>query len=247
MLRPIWQNLFPFNWVFGLLLIFLLGIPRFIIALQANVTGNYNLITFIFIFMLFAPVIFLTKKGRREIGIKKPANYHWLLYSFLAGIALCVIMFIAAELFFNETVRNWFVYISSSYKAPRTGLSGSERLIFFSIYALIGMTFSPVGEELFYRGIVHGSFVDRYGEQKSSIIDSLAFSLTHLAHFGIIYNSGTWSFHFLPALLWVFFMFMASRLFFLCKQKTGSILGAVFCHASYNLTMMYFIFYHILK
>jgi hypothetical protein len=109
------------------------------------------------------------------------------------------------------------------------------------------MTFSPIGEELFYRGIVHGSFAKELGERKASIIDSLAFALTHLAHFGIIYLSGNWHFLFLPAIMWVIFMFMASRIFFICKQKTGSIYGAIISHAAFNLTMMYFIFYHILK
>ncbi|MEP7106505.1 MAG: CPBP family intramembrane glutamic endopeptidase [Ferruginibacter sp.] len=246
MLKPFWQKLFSYNRIFGLVLIFLLGIPRFILVLQANVTGNYYLIPVIFLFMIIAPAILLTKAGRRDIGIKKPANYYWLPYSFLSGAALCIIMYLAAGLFFNESVSNWFVYISRSYKFSGNGISESDRLIYFIIYSLIGITFSPVGEELFYRGIVHGSFAVQYGHRKASKIDSLAFSLTHLAHFGIIYNSGNWHFLFLPALLWVFFMFIASRLFFLCKEKSGSILGAVLSHAGYNLTMMYFIFYHIL-
>ena len=52
------------------------------------------------------------------------------------------------------------------------------------------MTFSPIGEELFYRGIVHGSFTGRFGEQKASFFDSLTFAITHLAHFGIVYVLG---------------------------------------------------------
>ena len=108
------------------------------------------------------------------------------------------------------------------------------------------MTFSPIGEELFYRGLVHGSFVKILGEQKASVADSMAFALTHLAHFGIVYFLDSWHFLFVPALLWVVSMFMTSRVFFLCKEKTGSILGAILSHAAFNLTMMYFIFYHIL-
>ena len=155
-------------------------------------------------------------------------------------------MFLMAKLLFAETVSNWFVYISNSYAVPKASLSESDRLIYFIIYAVIGMTFSPIGEELFYRGLVHGSFATDFGDRKASMLDSLAFALTHLAHFGIVYFSGHWSFLFFPALLWVFFMFIASRLFFFCKQKTGSILGAISSHAGYNLAMMYFIFYHIL-
>lgn len=50
----------------------------------------------------------------------------------------------------------------------------------------------------------------------------------------------------IPAILWVFLMFITSRIFIICKKKTGSILGAIISHAGFNLTMMYFIFYHIL-
>ena len=83
-------------------------------------------------------------------------------------------------------------------------------------------------------------------EQKASILDSLAFALTHLAHFGIVFVAGHWSFLFLPAAIWVMLMFLASRLFFICKVKSGSILGAILCHAGFNLAMTYYIIYFIL-
>lgn len=156
-------------------------------------------------------------------------------------------MFLTAELLFSNTIHNWFVYISKSYAVSRAGLEESDRLIYFLIYSVIGITFSPIGEELFFRGIVHECFVPKFGEQRASQLDSLAFALTHLAHFGIIYNAGQWEIFLFPSLVWVLFMFFASRLFFLCKLKTGSLYGAILSHAGYNLAMMYFIFYHILK
>ena len=247
MLRPFWQKIFRFNWVFGLVLILLFGIPRFIIVLNAYITGNYSMIAIVFFFMWFSPLIFLTKNGRRNIGIKKPHNYRWLFYSFAIGAAVCILTYIIAKLLFSHTLSNWFVYISKSYSASGIVLQGSQRQIYFLIYSLTGMTFSPIGEELFYRGLVHGSFAESVGEQKASIADSSAFALTHLAHFGIVYVAGDWNFLFLPALLWVFSMFVASRIFFICKQNSGSILGAIFSHAAFNLAMMYFIFYQILS
>ena len=246
MLRTFWQKIFKYNYVFGLVLILLVGIPRFFIVIQANVTGNYNLVPVVFLFMWFSPLIFLTKNGRRSIGIKRPSNYYWLFYSFVLGILICMVTYIVAIFLFEHTISNWFVYISKSYTVSGMIVNDSNRLIYFLIYSLTGITISPIGEELFYRGLVHGSFVTRFGEQKASIADSSAFALTHLAHFGIVYYSGTWHFLFIPALLWVLFMFITSRIFFVCKQKTGSLLGAIFGHAAFNLTMMYLIFYYIL-
>ena len=100
MLRPFWQKIFRFNWVFGLVLILLFGIPRFIIVLNANITGNYSMIAIIFFCMWFTPLIFLTKSGRRNIGINKPRNYRWLFYSFVAGAAACILTYIVAHITF---------------------------------------------------------------------------------------------------------------------------------------------------
>jgi len=242
-LRPFWKSL-SYNWKFGLFLILIFGIPRFILVLEANASGSYGYVSVVFLLMWITPFIFLTKYGRREIGIKKPDDYSWLIYSFIAGFAFCAIMYLAATFFWGETLRNSFVYISKSYTVPKEALE-SNRLMFFLMFSLVGMTFSPIGEELLYRGIVHGSFVSRFGERNASIFDSMAFALTHLAHFGIIYYLDKWYFLPLPALFWVLGMFIASQIFYICKQKTGSILGAITSHAGFNVAMMYFIFYHI--
>jgi membrane protease YdiL (CAAX protease family) len=161
------------------------------------------------------------------------------------GGLICAVTYVSFTYLFGHTISNAFVYISNSYATTGMQLTTETRMTYFIIFSLTGMTFSPIGEELFYRGVVHGSFVSRFGEQKASLIDSLAFAITHLAHFGIIYFSGKWEFLFLPSLLWIISMFFASRIFFLSKQKTGSIVGAILSHAGYNIAMMYFIFYHI--
>jgi len=242
-LRPFWRFI-SYNWKFGLFLVLLFGIPRFIMVLDANASGGYGSVSILFLVMWFAPFIFLSKEGRRYIGIKKPTNYKWLLYSFLIGFAFCSLMFICAKFFYADTVNNSFVYISRSYTIPEEALA-ANKLMFFLMFSFVGITFSPIGEELLYRGVVHGSFVSKFGETKASVFDSLAFALTHLAHFGIIYNLGGWEFLPVPALLWVLGMFIASQLFFICKQKSGSVLGAIISHAGYNVAMMYIIFYHI--
>src|SRR5580704_19319583 len=144
MLRPIWQNIFKFNWVFGLVLVLLLGIPRFIIVLHSNVTGNYSRIAIIFFCMWLSPVIFLSKKGRKYIGIKKPANYYWLLYSFISGAAVCIVVYAVGVLLYKHTISHWFVYISRSYSASGISLSSSQKFTYFLIYSITGITFSPI-------------------------------------------------------------------------------------------------------
>jgi len=244
-LRRFWQQFFSYDWKFGLFLILLFGIPRFILVLQTNTGAGYGSVSYIFLLMWIAPFIFLTKEGRKYIGIRKPKNILGLFYSFLAGAAFCLILFLISKILFANTVSNSFVYISRSYTVP-VELLESQRFTFFLMFSLVGITFSPIGEELLYRGIIHGSFVGKLGETKSSYIDSLAFALTHLAHFGIIYNSLGWEFLPLPSLLWVCGMFLVSQVFFRGKQYCNSIFGAIISHAGYNVAMTYIIFYWVL-
>ena len=156
-----------------------------------------------------------------------------------------IIYFIGFQLFGNE-ISNWFVYISKSYSIDKSAIGPNNLLIYFLIYAAASMIFSPVGEELFYRGLVHQCFQEKFGSNRSSQIDSTAFAITHLAHFGIVFHQGKWQFLMVPATIWVLLMYMASRLFFICKLQSGSLLGPIISHAAFNITMVYLIFYHIL-
>jgi len=245
-LKSFWGKLFKFDTGFGIALLLLLGIPRILIVLNANVTGNYQPVSIVFVCMWLAPFILLTKQGRTTIGLKKPLHYQWLFYAFVMGAGACLLMFMIAQWCYAHTLSNWFVYIGKSYQTAGIKLDGNNKLIYFIIYAVTSMTFSPIGEELFYRGIVHESFAVKHGERKASLWDSLAFALTHLAHFGIVYIAGGWNFLLIPALLWVAGMFLSSRIFFYCKVKSGSLFGAIMAHAGFNLMMIYLIFYYIL-
>lgn len=235
-----------FSWKFGIALILVFGVPRFFFVLEASKTGNYNFTSIVFLLMGLLPFILLNKQGKKLIGIKKPGNSTWLFYSFLIGIAACTFVYLIGQWLYGSSISNWFEYISNSYTIPTEELQGKSRNIYFLIFAIIGMTFSPIGEELLYRGLIHQSFVPRFGESTASTIDSLAFAIVHLAHFGIIYIAGTWEILYIPALIWMILMFLASKLFFICKSKSDSIYGAILCHAGFNFAMTYFIFYHIL-
>ncbi len=243
-LRPFWRRFFRLDWKFGLGLVLAVCIPRFVLVLRANQTGDYSSIGIIMTISALVPFLFLSREGRRKIGITSPASYRWLIYSMVAGIATSALLFAVGYVLYDQTVSNWYVYVGRSYNLPE-GLGGQDKLIYFIIFATTGMVFSPVGEELFFRGIVHSSFAASVGEAKAAVIDALAFAFTHLAHFGIVYVSGVWTLLPVPAALWVIGMFAASLIFIACKKKTGSLLGAILSHAGFNLGMIYFIFYHL--
>lgn len=240
-LRKYWNSRFQYNWKLGVFLILLFGIPRFIIVLQSYVDRSYGIVMFVFLSMWLAPFILLTKDGRRNIGIRRPSHWWRIVLSFLAGGLTCYIIFSIFSFLFQTSIENAFVYIGGNN--PSSGITGPDRSIYFCIAVIPSMIFSPIGEEFLYRGIIHGSFVSKFGETKASIFDSLAFALTHIAHFGIVYMSGIWHFLPVPTILWVLSMFVTSQVFFRCKLYCNSIWGAVAAHSGFNFVMMYAIFY----
>ena len=244
--RSVFSKFLQFTPFWGLFFILLIGIPRFIIVLDANVSGNYRYTSLIFMFMWLLPFVLLTREGRRQIGMVKTKKPRTLLYGFLGGALFCIPFFLLGYGLYGLSDENWFVYISKSYSGTLPTGFAEEKLIYFSIYAIISMVFSPIGEEFMYRGFIHRCFEEQYGQRRASIIDSSAFALTHLAHFGILYTGTGWVFKPIPALLWVIGTFFISRVFFYFKQKSNSLGGAILCHSGFNLAMTYFIFFHIL-
>lgn len=161
--------------------------------------------------MWFVPFIFLTGYGRKCIGIRKPDHCGRLFLSFIAGGMSCAVIFALFFLLYDKTIDNAFVYIGGNN--PGAFISGPDKQLYFWIAVIPSMIFSPIGEEFLYRGMIHGSFVQRFGESKASVLDSLAFAVTHVAHFGIVYVSGIWQFLPFPAVLWVLSMFVVSQIF----------------------------------
>ncbi|MDR0349861.1 MAG: CPBP family intramembrane metalloprotease [Tannerella sp.] len=190
------------------------------------------------------PFIFLSKYGRKAIGLCKPDHYSWLLIAVITGLIFSIALYFAGELLYGDSYENWYVYIGKSYNIP-DGINGKNKLIMFVIMAATGMIFSPIGEELFFRGIVHSSFAKSAGNTKASIIDSTAFALTHISHFGLVFINNQWTFFTMPAVIWVISMFLVGLLFFVCRYKSGSLSGAILCHSAFNLGMIYCIFYLI--
>ncbi|CAN0600841.1 unnamed protein product [Ectocarpus sp. 12 AP-2014] len=189
-----------------------------------------------------APFIFLSKYGKNIIGIKKPTNNLWLIIALIIGVLFSILLYFMGEAFYGDTYKNWYNYIGKSYNIPLE-IDEQSKLLMFGISALIGMTFSPIGEEFFFRGIVHSSFAKSVGNRKASLIDSLAFAIVHISHFGLVYRNQQWEFLFVPTMIWVLSMFVASILFYVCRKRSGSIFGAIICHSAFNLGMTYCIFY----
>lgn len=247
MLRKYLSGSVAFGYKFGFAFILIFGLIRFLIVMNANITGDFKYVSVIFLVMCLLPFLLLNKNGRKEIGITRPASYRWLALSFLTGILSCTLTYWIGVSLFQQTSSNWFYAIGNTYPIDFNSIADGDKLIYFVIYSMIAITFSPVGEELMYRGMIHESLTDRFGDRTAAFIDSGAFGITHLAHFGFMYTLGEWELLLVPAILWVLLIFATGLIFNFCKRQTGSIAGAIICHAGFNLAMTWFIFYQLFK
>ncbi len=246
MVRARFSSLLPLTVRTGIALVMLFGVVRVALVLQANVTGSYQVVSLVFVAMIAMPWLLLTPHGRQQIGLVRPTAWRWVPPAVIAGTALALLVYAGAASWWGHSVSNPFAYIALSYSNVPASPSDADRLVYFIIFAVIGTLFSPVGEEVLYRGIVHQSFAGRLGERPAALIDGGAFAVTHLAHFGVVFIAGVWAFLPLPGLFWITAMFVASLSFHGFRKLSGSLLGAIAAHAGFNLAMNWVIFYAIL-
>lgn len=241
-LRPFWRKIFDFDWKFGIFLIVLICVPRFFLVLEANASGDYKYIGMVMLISALAPFVFLSKAGWKEIGLTRPKSYRWLLFALLLGGGAAFLLYLLGQSLYGDSYQNWYKYIGKSYNIPND-INEHNKLILFSVMSVTGMIFSPIGEEFFFRGIVHSSFARSVGDKKASLVDASAFALTHISHFGLVFLNYKWQLFYFPTILWVLGMFATGIIFYLCKKFSGSLIGAISCHAAFNLVMIYCIFY----
>lgn len=244
--RAPFRSLLPLNLRTGMLLLALFGAVRVALVLQANVTGSYQAVSIVFVAMIALPWVLLTREGRQRIGLVRPTRRRWILPAAMSGVAMALAVHYVAAAVWGHSMSHPFTYIALSYSSVPASPSEDDRLIYFIIFAVIGMLFSPIGEEVLYRGVAHESFAGQLGDRRAALIDAAAFAVTHLAHFGVVFVAGAWAFLPLPALFWVVAMFAASLVFYGFRKLTGSLAGAVGAHAGFNLAMNWVIFYAII-
>jgi uncharacterized protein len=196
-----------------------------------------------FIIMMLMPLIFLNKEGRRRTGFTKSISSLYFWYAIVAGAAMAIICYAAGLLLFGLSADNWFVSIKNSYY-NRMNISGMSLMMLFIIFTIPALLFSPLGEEIFFRGFLQEALSQKISYGKAMVIDSLFFALIHLFHHGLV-KDVTGLIHFYPVsgFIWVLLMFSTAMVFAWLKKRSGSIFPAVAAHAVFNFVMNLLIFY----
>lgn len=206
--------------------------------------GNLRfLLPLMCIVMAALPWILLSPRGRRQIGIKRTAKPRFYAIGMAAGVFGAALCFGLGMLLFGHSADNWFVSIAGSYRpqAP-PGLSQLQLHLFFTVPACL---FSPIGEEIFFRGFLQRVLEQHFSKRTSTAAEAGLFALVHLCHHGIAASATGFRFLPLSGALWVGLMFGLSLAFAWLRKRSDSVLPAIASHAAFNATMNAFIFAYL--
>jgi membrane protease YdiL (CAAX protease family) len=247
-LRPMW------GWANGAVWLLALAVLAVLAALRGAATlgpPSARPLFLVHVLLMWAlPFLFLTRQGRREIGLTGQGNgLVNLTWSALAGASMALIVYAAGMGLYGESADNWCVSIRDSFQltALRAAMPNVPLAGLFAMIAVPALLFTPLGEEFLFRGFLHQAFARRWGAVVATAVNSLAFGLIHLHVHGIWRDASGFHIHVVSGALMVLAMAATSVVFTLCRMRGGSLWSAVVAHASCNLVMIAAVFYHYVR
>ena len=194
-----------------------------------------------FVVMAVLPWLLMTASGRRSIGLRRAADRRFYALAIGAGAAAALVCGVLGLAVFGAGADNWFISIANNYRntLDTRGLALWQLHLFFTLPACL---FSPIGEEIFFRGVLHGALQERFGARAAVVSEAGLFGLVHMCHHGLWLAAAGWAFRPVSGMLWMLLMFGTALVFSALRQRSGSLGPAIVAHATFNATMNTFIF-----
>lgn len=200
-----------------------------------------------FVLMAALPWLMLPPEGRRQIGLQRSRSVAWYAVALCAGVAAalaCGLIFSAA---FGAGPEHAYRTIGAYYQR-RMDTSGFTLVQLHLTFTLPALVFSPVGEEIFFRGLLQRALQDRMRPALATLCETGLFATVHLLHHGLVGGpdatggAGGWLPSPLSAALWVALMWLVAWMLAWLRQASGSLYPAMTAHAAFNAGMNGYIF-----
>ena len=238
-----WSKIPIAPWLFSLLVLALLTALRFYAVFGGSPWGRI-LFLFVFLAMWALPFLVLTAQGRRQIGLCRQGNSaSALALSALAGACSGLVVYAAGMALFGASPDNWCISIRDSFHLAEMR-AAMPLAAAFAAMVLPAMIFSPIGEEILFRGLLQQSFTLRWNVSVATVVNGLAFGLVHLHVHGIWHEAAGFHLRLVSGAIMVLLMAGLSAVFTLCRLRSGSLYAAMIAHAACNLAMIGAIFIH---
>lgn len=203
------------------------------------------LLPFSFVLMTITPFLLLSRTDRKVIGIKKPTSGKSYVTATVVGCMAAFTCYVIGILLFQATPDNWYVTIKTFYQNNPAYDHSAPIWQSFLIFTVPAIIFSPVGEELFFRGYFQESLKLNFSERSSTLIECTSFGLIHIFHHGLVNINGNICFFPLSGFIWTALMAGVAFLFVQIRNRSNSIYPVIVSHASFNLSMNAIIFFLI--
>ena len=194
-----------------------------------------------FTIMALTPWLLMNGEGRRQIGLQRPLRPGAWLPAIALGALASLACFAIGTALFGKGAENWFVSIANNYRGVMD-TSGMSLLTLHLVFTLPALIFSPLAEEVFFRGMLQRTLEQHLSERTSTVIESAAFGAVHLCHHGLVLGAAGLGWMPLSGSLWMLLMFCTALLFARIRKRSGSLYPAMAAHAAFNLAMNALIF-----
>jgi hypothetical protein len=230
-------------WLLSLLVLAVLAAARFYSAYgppQASILFLLHVLV-----MWTLPFLFLTRQGRRDIGLHgqgiRPVS---VVLCSLAGVAGGLFIFWIGTALYGNSPDNWCVSIRDSFRLNRM-LAVMSPATAFAVIALLTLSFTPIGEEFLFRGLIQQSFTLGWNAVIATLGNGLAYGILHLLHVhGLWHDAAGFHLRLVSGAFMVLLLAGLGATFTVCRLWTGSLWCAVAAHATCNLAMISAIFLH---
>ena len=190
--------------------------------------------------MALLPWLLLDRAGRRGIGLQRARHPSWLLAGLAGGALAASLCYWLGAALYGAGPDNWFVSIARNYRLQPT--AGWSLLQLHLVFTSVAILFSPIGEEIFFRGLLQKVLEERHGALRATLAEAGLFALVHLCHHGILAGAAGWTILPVSGALWVAQMFLLSLALAWLRRRSGSLLPAIAAHAAFNAAMNAWIF-----
>jgi len=186
------------------------------------------------------PWILSPRDGRRAVGLRRPDHMIWFVFGSLAAAVILVLSALAAWAAAGNGAANWFVHHALMLRdillEVPVDMSAVEQYLIVTGPALV---FSPLAEEFIFRGYLMESISRRRGASSGMMIQAAAFSIVHLARYGLN------PFNPLLVLVWLPSMFFTGIILGWIVRRSGSLWPAIAAHAVFNAAMNAIVFWRL--
>ena len=194
-----------------------------------------------FVLMALTPWLLLDAAEGRQIGLVPASRRAWYGWALVSGAAAALLCMAVGLVMFGTGAGNWYVSIARSYQGIMD-TSAFSLLMLHLVFTTPALLFSPIGEEIFFRGVLQRALELRTNPQIATFVECSLFAVVHLCHHGLVGVDGRLSWMPVSAVSWMTLMFFTAWLFAWLRKRSGSLYPAIVAHMAVNGTMNFLIF-----